>query len=186
MIPLTEIKHRDDFGAWLSSNGYCGKGVEVGVHAGLYSKMILDHWHSGTMLYGVDPYCVQPRTEYEDSSNSPDIYRARSECERRFAHDERYNLLVMKSLEAVTLFNDGELDFVYLDGNHSFEAVSADLRAWWPKVRAGGVLCGHDYYNNVGLIDGAVWNSEAERAVLAWHGSRPHVSQCTSWWILKP
>jgi hypothetical protein len=40
---------------------------------------------------------------------------------------------------------DGELDFVYLDADHTYEAVKADIAAWWPKVRVGGTLGGHDY-----------------------------------------
>ena len=42
---------------------------------------------------------------------------------------------------------DSSLDFVFIDADHSYEGVSTDLKAWAPKVRAGGVLCGHDYDN---------------------------------------
>jgi hypothetical protein len=37
------------------------------------------------------------------------------------------------------------LDFAFIDGNHRYEHVRADLHAWWPKIRAGGLLSGHDY-----------------------------------------
>jgi hypothetical protein len=40
---------------------------------------------------------------------------------------------------------NGSLDFVYIDGNHRFEQVVADLAAWAPKVRPGGIVAGHDY-----------------------------------------
>jgi hypothetical protein len=45
----------------------------------------------------------------------------------------------------VTQFKDGEVDFVYIDGDHGFDAVKADISAWWPKVKNGGILAGHDY-----------------------------------------
>lgn len=37
------------------------------------------------------------------------------------------------------------LDIVYIDGDHSYEAVSLDLSLWYPKVISGGFICGHDY-----------------------------------------
>lgn len=51
----------------------------------------------------------------------------------------------MTSLAAVERFADGSLDFVMLDGDHSFEAVRADIDAWLPKIRKGGVIAGDDY-----------------------------------------
>jgi predicted O-methyltransferase YrrM len=49
------------------------------------------------------------------------------------------------SLEAAELFEDASLDFVFIDAAHDFENVRADIQAWRPKVKPGGVLAGHDY-----------------------------------------
>lgn len=46
----------------------------------------------------------------------------------------------MSSLEAVTHFADESLDFVYIDGDHRYDAVMADIAAWLPKVKTGGIL----------------------------------------------
>ena len=40
---------------------------------------------------------------------------------------------------------DGELDFVFIDGEHTYEAAKSDIEAWCPKVCSGGLLMGHDY-----------------------------------------
>jgi len=53
--------------------------------------------------------------------------------------------LKMPSEQAANLFEDGTLDFVFLDADHSYEAVRRDLEAWFPKVKRRGVLGGHDY-----------------------------------------
>jgi hypothetical protein len=49
------------------------------------------------------------------------------------------------SLQAARLFEDKSLDFVFIDAAHDFESVRADIQAWRPKVKPGGVLAGHDY-----------------------------------------
>jgi hypothetical protein len=51
----------------------------------------------------------------------------------------------MESLKAAEAFRDGSLDAVFIDGNHRLEAVRADLAAWIPKVKVGGIIAGHDY-----------------------------------------
>lgn len=48
------------------------------------------------------------------------------------------------SVEAAATYADGSLDVVFLDGDHDLAAVLADLQAWWPKVKPGGWLLGHD------------------------------------------
>ena len=42
-------------------------------------------------------------------------------------------------------FDDGSLDFVYIDAAHDFKNVAIDICVWSPKVRVGGIVYGHDY-----------------------------------------
>lgn len=49
----------------------------------------------------------------------------------------------MTSLEAAALIPDKSADMVFIDGDHSYEAVKADIEAWLPKARK--IICGHDY-----------------------------------------
>jgi len=49
------------------------------------------------------------------------------------------------SSETAKNYADGSVDFVFIDGDHSYEGCSRDIRAWLPKVKNGGVLAGHDY-----------------------------------------
>jgi hypothetical protein len=51
------------------------------------------------------------------------------------------------SILASQHYEDGWFDFVYIDADHTESAIAADLRVWWPKVRRGGVLAGHDFYD---------------------------------------
>jgi hypothetical protein len=51
----------------------------------------------------------------------------------------------MKSLDAAPLYEDQSLDFVFIDASHEYEDVVNDINAWYPKVKSGGILAGHDY-----------------------------------------
>jgi len=51
----------------------------------------------------------------------------------------------LPSVKAARCFDDGELDFVFIDADHSYQATKSDITAWWPKLRPGGLLIGHDY-----------------------------------------
>lgn len=51
----------------------------------------------------------------------------------------------LESTEAAQMYRDSSLDFVFLDADHSFQAVCRDIEEWAPKVKPGGVLAGHDY-----------------------------------------
>jgi predicted O-methyltransferase YrrM len=59
--------------------------------------------------------------------------------------EDYIDILVAPSVEASESFADEALTFVYIDAAHEYEAVYQDIRAWWPKVKQGGVMAGHDY-----------------------------------------
>lgn len=48
------------------------------------------------------------------------------------------------SLQLAKSYPDASLDFVFLDNDHSAPHVAAELEAWWPKIKPGGLLAGHD------------------------------------------
>ena len=53
-------------------------------------------------------------------------------------------------VEASKDFSDASLDFVYIDGDHSYESVKQDLNSWYPKLKKFGVMCGDDYAHITG------------------------------------
>jgi hypothetical protein len=48
------------------------------------------------------------------------------------------------SHRAAKIFEDNSLEFVFVDGCHDYDGVMKDLVNWWPKVKIGGMFCGHD------------------------------------------
>jgi cephalosporin hydroxylase len=55
------------------------------------------------------------------------------------------NPIRMSSVEAAKLYEDESIDVVFIDAGHTYEDVKADILAWYPKVKKGGYVSGHDY-----------------------------------------
>lgn len=119
-------------------------GVEIGVFKGEFSRNILERWN-GT-LYLIDPWRELSDDEYLDSSNHKnhqDAFAQTMESIKGF--ESRAFMLRGLGEEMVHLFKDNSLDYIYIDGNHDYDHVKQDLELWWPKLKAGGLLAGHDY-----------------------------------------
>ncbi len=145
------MKSRKDFPELLNLMGLTGRGVEVGVAEGHFSECILKSW-VGRELLLVDPYQWQfsklDRSDKEqqqhDFNYGQAVYRMVNSPWCR----SRHKFVVKKSVEAAAEIPDVSLDFVYIDAKHDYRSVWADLTAWYPKVKVGGVIAGHDYKNS--------------------------------------
>jgi len=59
--------------------------------------------------------------------------------------EDRVRVVKLSSADTAPHFPPESLDLVFLDADHRYEYVLADIAAWWPRLKTGGVLCGHDY-----------------------------------------
>ena len=78
--------------------------------------------------------------------------------------------LKMSSMDAVVKFKDNSVDFVFIDADHSYEAVKQDILAWYPKVKPGGILAGHDYY-----LDNPTWGGVYKAVNEIFPGDHEHI-----------
>ena len=60
---------------------------------------------------------------------------------------ERAIIMRMFSNQAAKKIKDDSLDFVFIDGDHSYTGVSTDIKLWLSKVKKGGFISGHDYFH---------------------------------------
>lgn len=118
-------------------------GVEVGVAAGEFSRIIMDRNPQLTSMTGVDPH--EPYSGYKDYVRVSTFNQLLEDAHKRLDEFPQYHFSRKYSVDAAADFEDGSLDFVYIDANHQEEPVYADITAWAPKVRAGGIVSGHDY-----------------------------------------
>jgi hypothetical protein len=183
---LREIDHRDDLPEWMILH-YRKVGVDILMEPAAFIGVLHAEYEQkfaawGPLCHLIDPWHEQPADVYRDSQNAQaHLESAYWTAKNRLPNATFHRML---SLEAAPLFEDASLSLVHLDGNHSHAAVSADIAAWWPKVRPGGILAGHDLYCRQRDA-----NSDALNAVLDFAeriNTRPHVTWCTSYYFRKP
>jgi predicted O-methyltransferase YrrM len=184
----TPLPHRCCLPFMLNHAGLAGAGAEIGVGSGMFSEIILAY-SSITTLYSIDAWQAMPRNEYRDICNDTGVAHAarKRAAESRLARfGARSAIMQCRSPEAAGLFADASLDFVYIDANHAYEAVRADLAAWWPKVRAGGIFAGHDYLNGT-LPQGVFGVRQAvnEHAARTGAAVRTTCERWPSWYCVK-
>jgi predicted O-methyltransferase YrrM len=129
--------------------------VEIGVAYGYHARHILSN-NSYVEYVGIDPYVAGYDEEdlfFQDVAklfrSTPNeamnrLYRTVAEVLKR-EFGSRVTIHREESVTASKRFEDGSLPFVFVDGDHRYAAVLADLTAWWPKISHGGVLCGDDF-----------------------------------------
>jgi len=121
-------------------------GVEVGVQRGLFAKEILTRWKSCKSYMLVDIW--EQQKHYEDVANVDNASheKIRQEAMRNVAPWQNIIKICRNySTACAHHISDASLDFVYIDARHDYKGVLEDLRSYWPKLRLGGILAGHDY-----------------------------------------
>jgi hypothetical protein len=128
-------------------------GAEVGVWKGDFSKMILMQKKVQKYIL-IDSYKFQP--EFKMRWYGGRIAKSQQDMDRLFFNVkndiEKYPkgetetvFFRMDSSEASSHIDNDYLDFVYIDGNHSFEYVQSDLHSYYPKVKVGGYIILDDW-----------------------------------------
>lgn len=132
---LPNNSHMVEIGVWRgASTSYLA--IEI-INSGKNIKLdVVDTWK------GSDDPAYNPFKE-EIAKNGGDIFSIFLKNIEPVKHI--VNPIQKPSLEAVKLYDDRSLDFVFIDADHSYEAVKADILAWLPKMKIGSWFGGHDY-----------------------------------------
>jgi len=156
-------------------------GVEIGTREGIFAEAIC-RANPSVKLYCVDPWKVYP--SYSESRTQSSFDAKYAEAQQRLK-DYNVELIRKTSLEAVKDFNDESLDFIHIDGNHTFDFFIVDLVFWAPKVRAGGLILIHDY-GMAGACDvpEGVLGYTRSHNITPWYVTREEVP--SAFWIKKP
>lgn len=148
-------------------------GVEIGTLQALNALSILHHLNI-KHLYLIDPYIL-----YDDGINT---YKNRDidfdiAQKNMLSFKDKVTFIKKTSIDAV---NDipNDIDFVYIDGNHSYRYVKYDIENYYPKVKKGGTIGGHDFRADCSGLCRAVLEF-VDNNKLELNGWK------TDWWIEK-
>lgn len=141
---LQKVKH------YLPPNPVC---AEIGVLQGEFSEMILRDLKP-SKLYLIDPF-ETGKEKYE--TGIPIAYSSEEDykiVKGMFGENEKVVIYRGYSHEAITIFYDHTVDFIYHDASHLYADVKRDLNEWKNKLSEGGIMALHDYVhlNDFGVI----------------------------------
>ncbi len=133
----------------IAENGWT-YGAELGVRRGDFSAGLCKLNPSLKMIV-VDLWAqVESMSEQYDHEGN---YRIA--MEKLHAYKERVTIIRDLFENAVMEVENTSLDFVYIDGTHTYVELLKDIRLWSRKVKSGGIVSGHDYhsaFDNGGVI----------------------------------
>ena len=132
-----------------------GKIVELGCWKGKSSSYLLtEALNSGKMLdiSFIDTWMgsiehLDPECEFHEPGllNNPDhIWEIFNQNIAKINYPK--NLFRRDTFDAVSYFEDASISFLFIDTAHEYEHVIKEIDAWYPKVKLGGIIAGHDYF----------------------------------------
>lgn len=158
-------------------------GVELGVALGENMTYFMEQCPN-LNLYGIDPWF-----SYKDwdgniaSQETMDQYHAMALKNLAPYIGTRAHLIRNISKNASDLFADESIDYVFIDGDHSYECAKMDMYYWYPKVRRGGIFSGHDI--QLPAVQKALGEFVNERGIVLPNNGRPNLCDVQAWWWRK-
>lgn len=144
--PYLRVRRRRRFFPRIFNELSFKTGVEVGVESGEFSEALCMGIPE-LRLYSVDPWQC-----YGYYRTTKKAHQGRMEERYAFTQERlaAFSCEIIRDFShvAVRTFKDDSLDFVHIDGNHDFWNTYRDIEIWTPKVRPGGIISGHDYFNS--------------------------------------
>ena len=117
-------------------------GAEIGVWKGEWVCYLLDRNPRVKKIYGIDPYAEQATFRRHWVQADWDYLLRRVDAKMK-AYGNRYELIRERSETCADRVP--RLDFLEIDGDHSYHQVKIDIFIYEKKIVSGGVICGHDY-----------------------------------------
>lgn len=122
--------------------------IEIGCWFGESTIFMASHLPDNGTVYAIDSWIGYPRETYEITRY---VYERFLSNVVHAGLSERIIPIRMTSLSAnrfFTQYSSKGVDMIYIDGDHAYESVYSDAKAWRPYVRKGGILCGNLYSKN--------------------------------------
>jgi hypothetical protein len=183
-----EIKSKRDL-PYLIQHIQAPKVAEIGVYQGHYAQNFIPKLNKGCEVWLIDIWTTKGNDSYfsDNSKYVPScadiLKKAYRDLQKKYSEFENVHVVKDRSPEAASKFPDNFLDWIYIDSNHQYECVSRDIKAWWPKLKMGGFMSGHDYIiTNIPYTFGVV--QAVNELVPDFHVTKEEHDN-PSWWTIK-
>jgi predicted O-methyltransferase YrrM len=130
---LTKLIREIDANHCLELGTFLGNGTTALFYGAGTHLICVDHWKGNAF----DPFM-------QKSAPQSDFYQLCYHNVQTYDRENRIVLFESESKAASEQFPDHSFDLIFIDADHTYEGVLADLHAWYSKVRPGGIICGHD------------------------------------------
>ena len=128
--------------------------AEIGSWKGCSTAVIADTIKPyGGTIYAIDTFRGNETTWNVGESQTKELVGLHRYNMRALGFEDTVVTVVARSQCAAAMFPQEFFDLVFIDGDHRYEPFLADLRGFWPLVRDGGIICGHDYDIALGYAD---------------------------------
>lgn len=147
-IDLFRLTRAEVLADLINENNYSSY-AEIGIWRGCTAKYLLRKCNLNKLICvdnykcNNNMYSIKMITEAKNKSN---VLRT----------NPRVVFYELSSKEASKQVEDNSLDIIFIDADHSYDSIKEDIDLWYPKVRKGGILCGHSY---------RIWRMGVVRAV---------------------
>jgi hypothetical protein len=133
-------------------------GVEVGSGTCTSLLTLLDQCPKIKTMYAIDSYSPYVNFLKEFSDDVPsfiadekyaDYTKLTGKHNVKYSnHEDKVIFIEEESLKSVKKFEDNSIDFIFLDSYFDSESIKKDIESWYPKIKVGGLISGHDWVSN--------------------------------------
>jgi len=166
-IPVKSSMFEHDLRKLAELAGPCKRIIELGSYHGRSTRAMLDS--SAAHIWCVDSWNLPPVKPGGREVGDKDVQMFLDNIQ-----DKRHRVTVLRMLtsDAVGLLPEGCFDLVFIDADHSYQAVKFDILHYAPLLKYGGVLCGHDYgkgrEGTIQAVDETLANPQVPQGGVVW------------------
>ena len=158
---------------WIRDFNRPVRGIEIGIKEGMNTIAFLEACENVIEMIGVDPFAPYNDLGYQWSVAEQDSILGHMLKNIKVRNlEDRFKHIRLHSHDAAAQLPDGQFDFVFIDGEHTHEAITRDLELYWPKLVPDGIMSGHDWQ----FIGNSVLQWRNHRGITTQLVNLPHYS----------
>ncbi len=161
--------------------------AEIGTWTGENAKIML-RADKRVKLYTIDGYSHTTLCFTGDVMSKEEVDKIEKTAEENLTpYGERRVKVRKQSEEAYKDFPDEYFDYIYIDGDHHYKTIKNDINIWYPKLKKGGVMGGHDWADEYGEVKKAVLEFKEQKGIgnICCDNPIPIHMGFSDWWFVK-